>query len=146
MTPAENWFYILGIVFFVVNTLFFIGMVFAMFKLVQIAQAVQPKVEQLSNRVEAIGQQVEELSENVKTTVSQLGGRAQSVATSVDNIAHVASRQFEKFSPFIVGAMTAIRLVKALNEVRQGRTLAKATTQKNLDPEKQSKERKLAKR
>jgi predicted PurR-regulated permease PerM len=143
---AENWFYILGIVFFVVNTLFFIVMAFVMFKLVQVAQNIQPKVEQLTNRVESIGQQVEELSENVKTTVSQLGGRAQSVATSVDNIAHVASRQFEKFSPFIVGAMTAIRLVKALNEVRQGRSIAKATTQKNLDPEKKAKDTKLAKR
>lgn len=133
MSEIPTWWLAVSAVFFVVNVVMMIAIVYLAVHLVKILQGLQPKIETISTRVDAIGQRVEEVATSTQATLASLGGRAQSVATSVDTIAHVASRQFERFSPYLVGALTAIRLVKALAEVKQGRSLAKATTQANLD-------------
>jgi hypothetical protein len=55
----------------------------------------------------------------VKTAVDGVGGKAKSVAGSAEIVATSASRQFERFSPLLVGALTAIRIVKAVSDARR---------------------------
>jgi hypothetical protein len=120
-------------VFFLVQIVFTLGLIFAVWKLVQAIQQITPKVEAISVKVHEIGEKVEDLTTNVKGTFEALGGRAKSVAGSADLIAHTASRTFEKFSPVVIGILSALRILKALKEFRAGQKLADATTPKSLD-------------
>lgn len=139
MNELPMWWLIISAVFFVINIFFFIGMIFAGMTLLRMIKEMQPKVTALTERVDSIGKHVEELAISARTTVEGVGGRAKSVVTSVDSIAHMASAQFERFSPLFVGALTAIRLVKALGEVRKGAGVGKATSKKALEPRKKRK-------
>ncbi|MEA2551925.1 MAG: hypothetical protein QOJ65_101 [Fimbriimonadaceae bacterium] len=133
MNEIPGWWLGISAAFFVVNILLFIGLVVFLFMLMKWMKELHPKIEALTQRVESIGKNVEELTVHVKTTAESLGGRAKSVASSVDSIAHVASTQFERFSPYAVGALTAIRLIKALTELKRGRSVSKATSRAALE-------------
>jgi hypothetical protein len=151
MTEIPAWWLYVSAAFFIVNILFFVGLVFALFKLVQIVGGLTPKVNAIATRVDAIGHKVEELTTSVKETAESLGGRAKSVAGSVDLIAHSASRQFEKYSPVIVGILTTLKLLKAVQEYRRGHDIAEATTKAATEPkqtvaEQRKIDRKLQKR
>ena len=121
-------------IFFVVNILFYVALIVAVLRISSLLRDLRPKIDELSGRVhsladriEGVAQRVEEVAESVRDTISGVGGKAKGVVGSVELIAQSASRQFERFSPFVVGALTAIRLVKALNEMRKGRPLKDAT-------------------
>lgn len=129
------WIYVSG-AFFLVNLLLFATLIYLVLFLIGWMKEMKPKIDALSKRVDAIGQNVEEISVHVKATAETVGGRAKSVATSVDSIAHMASTTFEKFSPLVVGAMTAMRLVKAYGEMRKGMSPAQATSKRALEPSK----------
>lgn len=137
-TAANIWVW-LSIAVLVVNLVFFVTLIFVALALVRMLKDVQPKLAALTDRVDKIGKHVEELAISAKTTVEGVGGRAQSLATSVDSIAHAASSSFERFSPFVVGALTAMRLVKALMQMKQGVSPAKATSKKALERGKKKK-------
>lgn len=132
------WLWLSGIFFFV-NICLFIGWIVAIVKLVGFIKTVTPKVNEISGKVndlvvkvEQVAVRVEEVATSVKETVDGVGGRAKGVVGSAELIAQSASRQFERFSPFVVGAMTAMRLIKALNEMRHGKSATDATKKKNL--------------
>jgi hypothetical protein len=151
MTEIPTWWLVVSAIFFVVNILFFVALGVAVFKMVQVVQGITPKVAAISARVDQIGHKVEELTTSVKETADTLGGRAKSVAGSVDLIAHSASRQFEKYSPVIVGVLTTLKLLKAVQEYRRGHDVAEATTQAATEPketveEQRKVDRKLRKR
>lgn len=140
MNELPGWWLGLSAVFFVVNILLFIALIVLIFfvikfvkELTPMLQRVTTQVEALSQRVHGIAGKVEEIADNTKTTLDAVGGRAKSVSSSVDLIANSASRQFEKFAPFIVGATTAIRLVRSLAEIRKGAKPKEATTKKALE-------------
>lgn len=126
------WLWVSGI-FFVLQSLFVIGLLVAVIKLIQAIQQITPKVQAISDKVHDIGDKVEDLTTNVKTTMETLGGRAKSVAGSVDLVAHTASRTFEKFSPAVIGILSALRILKAIKEYRAGASVAEATKGKTLD-------------
>jgi hypothetical protein len=146
----EWWIWASGI-FFIVNILLISALIYLIFEVVKFLRSVQPKIVALTEKVESIGARVEEVALSVRTTSENLGGRAKSIAGSVDLVAHSASKQFERFSPLIIGVMTALRLLKAVQEYRRGKTVAAATTQAATEPretvEEQKKvDRKLSKR
>jgi hypothetical protein len=133
MTEIPLWWLIASFVFFVLQSLFILALIFALFKLMQAIQQITPKVEAISAKVHDIGEKVEDLTTNVKGTLEALGGRAKSVAGSADLIAHTASRTFEKFSPVVIGILSALRILKAVKEYRAGHSAAEATSPKTLD-------------
>jgi hypothetical protein len=137
MTVSPVWLWISGI-YFIVQTVFTLGLLFALYKLVTIFRQLVPKIAAIGDKVHDIGSKVEDLTVSVKTTVDNVGGRAKSVAGSADLIAHTASRSFEKFSPYVIGIMSALRIIKAVREFRQGSSLADATKQKALDPKRET--------
>lgn len=129
-----SWWLIVSGIFFVLNALLFLALSYVAFMVVKFLKDVQPKVNEISGKVtglvakiEQVAVRVEEVAESVKNTIDGVGSRATGVVGSVELVAQSASRQFERFSPFIVGATTAMRLVKALNEMRAGRSAASAT-------------------
>jgi uncharacterized protein YoxC len=140
MSEIPTWWLVLSGVFFFMNILFFVAMTFAMLALARMVKNIQPQISGLSTKVhglidtvENVAKRVEEVAASVRQTVEGVGGRAQGVIGSAEVVAHSASKQFEKFSPFVVGALTAMRLVKALNEMRHGRSAAQATKKKTLE-------------
>ena len=134
----EWWIWASGI-FFVVNLLFFAALTFALFRLAILLKEISPKVNELSVKVNAlvvqvqdVAKKVEEVAQNVATTTNELSGRAKGVVGSAELVAQSASRQFERFSPFFVGAVTAMRLVRALSDIRGGRKPSEALKGKNM--------------
>jgi outer membrane murein-binding lipoprotein Lpp len=123
-----QWWFALSAVFLVVNIILFVCLLFVAYKLYQFIGVITPKVQELSTQVSAlvtkmdrVSSRVEEVAISVKETVDGVGGGARGVVSSAEIIAQSASRQFERFSPFIVGAMTAIRLFKGLSDLRRDR-------------------------
>jgi hypothetical protein len=96
-------------------------------------QQMSAKVAELTKKVEVLAVRVEEVATTMKETVGNVGQKASGILGSVELIAQSASKQFERFSPFIVGAMTAMRLVKSLNEMRHGKSAMEATKGKTLE-------------
>lgn len=133
MTEVPMWWLVISAIFFVINIFFFIGLIVALVKIVEVLKAMVPKVNAIGERVESIATKVEELAESAKGTVDSVGGRAKSVAGSVDMIAHTASQAFEKFAPYIAGALTGLKLLKAYREAHAGVPVSQATTKKVLD-------------
>jgi hypothetical protein len=115
---VETWIWF-SLVFFFLNICLFIGLLVFTVKLMGFMKEMKPKIESISTRVDAIGKNVEELTAHVKTTAESVGGKAQSVATSVDSIAHLASTTFEKFSPYVMGALAAMRLFSGFMQMRR---------------------------
>lgn len=133
MSPSLIVFWIwMSIAFFFLNICVLVGLAVFMVKLNGLMKEIKPKVEAIGARVEAIGKNVEELTEHVKSTAESVGGKAKSVATSVDSIAQLASSTFERFSPYVMGALTAMKLFSGFMQMR--RTIApkslEVTTQK----------------
>jgi outer membrane murein-binding lipoprotein Lpp len=132
------WFWLSG-AFFVVNILFFFALTVALLRVAGLIKELTPKVNELSvkvnglvTQVQEVAKKVEEVAANVATTMSEVGGRAKGVVGSVELVAQSASRQFERFSPFVVGAITAMRLVRALSDIRGGRKPSEALKKRNM--------------
>jgi len=140
MTEIPTWWLVVSAAFFVVNLLMFAALGYAVIKLVAFMKEVQPQITGLSTKVhslidtvEGVAKRVEEVALSVKDTVDGVGGKAKGVVGSAEIVMHSASKQFEKFSPFLVGTLTAIRLIKGLNEMRHGRPATKATSRKSIE-------------
>ncbi|CAN5349571.1 hypothetical protein BH11ARM1_BH11ARM1_05790 [soil metagenome] len=133
MTQAiPNWWLYLSGAFFLVNGLLFVALIFAVIKMLPARNALTGKVGDLTTKIESVAERVEEVAKNVGETVGSVGAKTTGILGSVELIAQSASRQFEKFSPYLVGAMTAMKLVKSLNEMRAGKDVLEATKKKTL--------------
>lgn len=129
---VPTWWLVLSGIFFVMNIVLFGALAFAAIKLVGILKDLTPRIVAIEGQVQDLIKKVQDLTHNLQETVSSIGGRAKGVVGSAEGVAQSASRQFERFSPFVIGALTAIRLVKALNESKKGRSLAKTTSRKGM--------------
>jgi hypothetical protein len=114
MNDIPNWlimtWLVLSSIFFILNIGIFVALLFMMVKMMKLVQDLTPRVHSIAERVDGIAAQVEDIAKNTKTTMEGITGRTKSVMGSVDTIAVTASRQFEKFSPVILGATAAFRV------------------------------------
>jgi len=113
-----NTWLIVSLVFFALNIVLFLALTILAFSLMKWMKEMKPKIESISNKVDSIGKNVEELTAHVKATAENVGGRAQSVASSVDAIAHLAANTFERFSPYVGGALAAMKLFSGFMQMR----------------------------
>lgn len=127
-----GWWLAISAIAYVSLTLVCISLVVAVFFFIRFLKEVMPKINAIESQVQDVVKKVQELTVHVREVVDNVGGSAKGVVGSAESVAQSASRQFERFSPFVVGALTAIRLVKALKEAREGRSLAKATSKKGI--------------
>ncbi len=114
------------------NIVLFGALAFAAIKLVGILQNLTPRLVTIERQISDVVKKVQDLTQTVHEKINSIGGRASATVGSVEGIAQSASRQFERYSPFVIGSLTAIRLVKALTEVKKGRSLGKATSRKGI--------------
>ena len=129
---VPTWWLVLSGLFFFMNIVLFAALAYAAVKLIGILKDLTPRVVAIEKQVQDLIKKVQDLAANLQQTVGELSGRAKGVVGSAEGVAQSASRQFERYSPFVIGSLTAIRLVSALNGVRQGRSLAKSTTKKGV--------------
>jgi uncharacterized protein YoxC len=125
MSEIPTWWLAVSAAFFVVNILFFIAMIAMLLFVKQFMIEQKPRIEALESEVKTLVEKVhviadrtEEIATSLKSTVDVVGGRAKGVATSAEIVASVLSRQVERFSPYIVGALTAMKLFKGVREMR----------------------------
>ena len=139
MNGIPIWWLVLSGLFFFMNLVLFGVLAWAAIKLVGILQAITPTVVAIEGQVSDLVKKVQELTASVQETVSNVGGKAKGVVGSAEGVVQSASRQFERYSPFVIGSLTAIRLVSALSKARQGTGLAKATSKKGFLPKRKPK-------
>jgi low affinity Fe/Cu permease len=135
---ATTW-VVVSLLFFILNIVLFGVLIFVALKLKSQAEAMQPKLDELLKKanetvvqVQEIAKKVQEIANNVGTTANDVGTRAKGIVGSAELMTQSASRQFERFSPLVVGAVTGIRLIRALNDIRGGRKPKDAVTGKNM--------------
>lgn len=126
------WWLILSGVFFFMNIVLFAALAYVGIKLIGILQAITPKVVAIEGQVHDLIKKVQDLTANLQKTVGELGGKAKGVVGSAEGVAQSASRQFERYSPFVIGSLTAIRLVSALSKARKGTGLAKVAPKRGF--------------
>jgi len=114
-----NTWLIVSLIFFLFAIGVLITLLVVMLKLIKMVQELKPKIDSLTSRVDSIGKNLEELTAHVKVTAESVGGRARNVATSVDSIASLASSTFERFAPYVTGAMAAMRLFSGFMQMRR---------------------------
>lgn len=139
MTTIPTWWLVLSGIFFFMNIVLFAALAFAAVKLVGILKDLTPKIVAIEGQVQDLVKKVQALTASVQETVSNVGGKTKAVVGSAEGVVQSASRQFERYSPFVIGSLTAIRLVSALNQARQGRSLAQATSKKGIFKKRQPK-------
>jgi hypothetical protein len=137
-----NTWLIVSLIFFALNIVLFLALTILAFTLMKWMKEMKPKIESISNRVDAIGKNVEELTDHVKNTAESVGGRAKSVATSVDAIAHLAANTLERFSPYVGGALAAMRLLSGFVQMRK--TMAPKTLEMTTETTKVKRGKKSA--
>jgi hypothetical protein len=127
-SQIPTWWLVVSGIFFALNVLFLIALTIVMLALAKVIVAMKPKltslessVQSLVEKVSSIASNVEDLSATVKTTIEKVGGSAQVVAGNAQLVSQTASREFEKFSPLVVGAIATIRVMTALNDFRLNR-------------------------
>jgi|SRR5579862_2694960 len=120
MTDIPSWVVVSAGIFFLVQILSALCTIFLIFKVVQTMQELAPKVEAISVKVKEIGDKVEDLTDSVKSTADTVGARAKSISGSADSIAQTAATSFERYSPYVVGILSALRILRAVQEFRAG--------------------------
>jgi len=110
------WLWVSGI-FFLLGIFLFVGAMIALYKMMQLAQEMKPKIETLAIKVEGltdkldkVADRVEETMTSVKLSVDGFGGSAQGILGSVETFTKVASSKLEGITPIIAGAMAAYKI------------------------------------
>lgn len=120
MNDIPSWWLILSGIFFVLNIIWFAILSIVMLKLVSVVSGLQPEIRSLSERVKTLVDKVEDLAVTVKETVADVGSKTKGVVGSVELVAQTASRQFERFSPLVIGALSLLRVMRAVGDMRGG--------------------------
>ncbi len=118
------WLVVSG-VFFAVNTVVFLVLAVLLIKVMKIMDELRPKVLALTDKVDTLTEkvtdvatQVDEVARSVRQTVDVVGSKTRSIATTGDRFIAGASMSLEKFSPYISGAFTLLKLFRAFQVAR----------------------------
>ena len=128
MTDIPSWWLYLSGAFFLFNIVLFGVLIYAILSLVKLVKALQPRVESLEDsvktlivKVQDVADRVEEVATSVRDTVQNVGGRARNVVGTAEMVAGAASKQFERLAPLATGVITALKVLKAVQEFRHRR-------------------------
>ena len=125
MTTIPSWWLFLSGLFFFTNACLFVGLIFALQRIAKVAEDTKPMIDELSTKmnalvttVDGVAHKVDLLADSAKLTLESVDSKTKSVMGSAELIASSASKSFERFSPYIMGAMTAFRVIKAVADLR----------------------------
>lgn len=128
MQIPSAWLWISGIFFFV-NILFFGILIFALVKLMQVAQEMKPKIERISDRVESISEKVDMIAGEVQGKVKDLSTTSSKFLSSAESFSMASSQLVGRFAPYIAGfglILKAYQMAKEHGVTFQRRQKAKA--------------------
>ena len=123
MSGMPTWWLVISAFAYVCLALVCISLFVTAIFVIKFLKDIAPKVNAIEGQVQDLIKKVQDLTTSVQQTVSELSGKAKGVVGSAEGVAQSASRQFERYSPFVIGSMTAIRLVGALNGIRKNKAL-----------------------
>jgi uncharacterized protein YoxC len=121
-----NFVLVLAAVFFVTNTILFIVLGVALFKISNSVKELQPQVTALSAKVDGVmdkmhdvGDRMNALTASIQSTADTVGNKARSLVSSAGNVAHLASAPIEKYSPVIAGFFAVLKVVQTIRGLRR---------------------------
>lgn len=126
MMSVPPWWIFLSGAFFLVNIVFFSVLSFVAWKLLGLAQHVEPKIASLLTKINDIGQKVDDLTAIAKDVAAKVGQQAQGVSASANQISHVAATQVERFGPAIAAAATVYKVMGSLRQILFFRAISKS--------------------
>lgn len=118
MNQIPTWWLAISAIFFLINIVFFATLIFFVIKIMPAIEQLSKKVGDLTEKVEKVADRVEEVAAQLGDTVGSVGKKTTSILTTIESIAQVAGRQFERISPFVAAALTGVKLFRAYSEVR----------------------------
>jgi methyl-accepting chemotaxis protein len=132
MTEIPTWWLVLSGVFFFMNALLFLACACAAVYLISFMRELSPRIatlekslQELIAKIQAVTERVEGVAASLRDTVESVGGKAKHVAGSAEMVASSASRQFERVSPIVTGVLTTIKIIRAIQSLKQARAAKK---------------------
>ncbi|MBI1755693.1 MAG: hypothetical protein HYR64_01120 [Fimbriimonas ginsengisoli] len=118
MNEFPTWWLALSGIFFLLNALLTITLIFLSVATYRMMADLRIKVDALVERAESATKKVEELAESVKQTADVVGARARSVAGSADAIATSTKSHFVRYAPYVAAGLSLLRILAAVAEMR----------------------------
>lgn len=96
------WLWVSGIFFFV-NIIFFCILIFALIKMMQVAQELKPKIDRISDRVDSISEKVDVIAGEVQGKVHALSDTSSKLLNTAESFTSASSMLVGRFAPYIAG-------------------------------------------
>ncbi|HLO97552.1 MAG TPA: hypothetical protein VK171_03055 [Fimbriimonas sp.] len=101
MVEIPTWWLVLSGIFFVASLAVLAVTFIMVIKLLEALKELKPKIDRLSDRVDAISMKVDNIADDVQSTVKRVGEKTTLVANSAEMISSLGVRGFEKYAPII---------------------------------------------
>jgi uncharacterized protein YoxC len=126
MTEIPNWWLAVSAVFFVVNLVFLGVLSFVLIRVLQILQALQPRVERVLTQTETLAVKVATAATKVDEAATQLRDTSQAVGRRTRNVVGVMDSATSSMAPWLGRIMpglqiglTALRVFRAVRGRRR---------------------------
>lgn len=111
------WLWVSG-AFFLFGTLSYMVMVVLLLRLIGVVNELKPKVERITERVEAISGKVDALATTAKDTVESVGGGAKNITKSVEGLVVGTSGKMQQITSILGIVMTGYQLFQQFQSVK----------------------------
>ena len=145
MNEIPSWWLAVSGLFFVLNAVLFVFLIVAAIQFMKFMKDVAPRIEALEKstqelivNVQGVAKRVDEVAASVKETVDSVGGKARGLASSAELVVSATSRQFERITPVVTGVLTAIKVIRAVRDLRHARQEKKAEAEAKTKGRKKS--------
>ncbi len=124
------WLIVSGI-FFLLGILVFIGVLFALFKFMKMAEELKPKVDHLTTQVETlltkvdrVADKVEGITTTAKGSIDEFRGSSSGIMGTLEHLARSTAVKSDMISPILAGGLAAYKI---FNTIRLARSQSKGT-------------------
>lgn len=125
MNEIPMWWLLLSGFAFLINAAAFVFLSLGVFRLFGIVRDLQPKIASIATKIELLTERVDHVATNVKGftdsakgTMESVGGGASSIVGAISGLTTSSTRRLEKFSPYVMAAIAAFKLISAFRGAR----------------------------
>ena len=109
-----SWWLVVSGLFFVINAVFFVVLIFGLMKVLELSKELKPKVDRISDRLDSISAKVDDIATNVQSTVKNVGEKTSTGADSLAMIARLGSANFGRYAPALATLGTVMKAIQML--------------------------------
>jgi hypothetical protein len=109
-----SWWLVVSGLFFVINAVFFVVLIFGLMKVLELSKELKPKVDRISDRLDSISAKVDDIATNVQSTVKTVGEKTSTGADSLAMIAQLGSANFGRYAPALATIGTIVKAVQMI--------------------------------